>query len=81
MVSMSIGEFIKEAYLVSLEMTLDEAAHKCGTSAGQLSKLINGKQSLTVDMALKLEKGFGRSADSWFNIYISNEISKARAAK
>ena len=78
---MSIGEFIKDAYLSPLGITLDEAAHRCGTSGGQLSKLINGKQALTIDMALKLEAGFGRSAESWFNLYVAHELKAARDAR
>lgn len=74
---MSLGEFISFAYLQPLELTLDKFAQRCETNQASISRLMNNKQDLTIDMACKLEKGTGRSAQSWMNIWAAYKTHEA----
>jgi addiction module HigA family antidote len=73
---MSIGEFIKEVYMSEDggSMTMQQIADACGTTQATISRLVNGKQDLTIELAFKLEKGLGRSAQSWMNMFVNYKI-------
>ncbi len=52
------GTFIREQVIPS-EMSVTEAAKRLGVGRPALSNLVNGKSSLSPDMAVRLEKAFG----------------------
>lgn len=60
-----IGEIIKELYLIPLNIGVRELAQYLDISASTLSRLINGNINLSPEMALRLSKTLGRSAQSW----------------
>ena len=53
------GAFICEEVLDELSLTMDAAAQALGVRRATLSHLVNGKASLSPDMALRIEKAFG----------------------
>lgn len=61
------GEFFKEVYLAELGLTLTEAARRLKVDKGNLSRFARGQIALTPDMARRLERVFGGSAESWMN--------------
>jgi addiction module HigA family antidote len=80
---MSIGEFIKDVYMSEDggSMTMQQIADACGTTQATISRLINGKQDLTIELAFKLEKGLGRSAQSWMNLFVNYKIWEYKNSK
>jgi len=48
-----------------LGLTITEAAQKLGVSRFTLSELVNGKRGISPEMAIRLSKAFGASAESW----------------
>ena len=59
-------------------MTVGEAAVKIGVSRVTLSRVLNERGPVTIDMAMKLEKiGWG-TADSWLNLQLKWDIAQAR---
>lgn len=58
------GEFIREEVLAELALSVSEAAEALGVRRATLSDLLNGKASLSPEMALRLEKAFGISLDT-----------------
>lgn len=73
---MSIGEFIRSVYMAEdgANMTMQQIADACDTTQATISRLINNKSDLTIEMAFKLEKGLGRSAQSWMNLFVNYKI-------
>ena len=73
---MSLGEFIRQVYMSEEggKMTMQQIADACGVTQATISRLINNKSDLTIDMAFKLEKGLGRSAQSWMNLWVNYKI-------
>jgi len=59
------GEFIKEVYLDSLEISYRKIAELLKVAPSTFNRLINGKSSISSEMALRLSKTLGRSPESW----------------
>ncbi len=57
------GEVIRESCLDPLGLTVTAAG--LGVSRKALSELLNGKAGISPTMAIRLEKAFGGSAESW----------------
>lgn len=58
------GEFIREEILNELGLSVARAAEILGVRRATLSDLVNGKASLSPEMALRIEKAFGVSMDT-----------------
>jgi addiction module HigA family antidote len=72
------GEFIKETYIEPLNITRRLAASKLGVSPSTFSRLIKGESDVSPEMALKLSKAFGRSPESWMQMQVAYELSRAK---
>lgn len=59
------GEVIKELCLQPLGLTVTDAARGLGISRKTLSALLNGRFGISPEMAIRLSKAFGGSAESW----------------
>ncbi len=72
------GKFIKETYIKPLKISLRLAAEKLDVSPSTFSRLIKGEADISPTMALKLNKAFGRSPESWMLMQANYELWKAR---
>lgn len=61
-----IGELIED-----YQMTQNEFAEKLGESPKMISKLVNGEESISNDIAQKLEKLTNISMETWLNLQAS----------
>ena len=60
------GEILKELVITPLELTITNASEHLNVSRKTLSKVLNGRGSITPEMALRLELVFKKpSADHW----------------
>ena len=53
------GVFLKEEVVEPLNLTVTTASKILGVTRPALSKLLNGRASLSPEMALRFENGFG----------------------
>jgi addiction module HigA family antidote len=76
------GELIREN-LKDLRLSVAEAATALGVTRQQLYNVINGRSVVTPEMALRLEKAFGGSADIWLRMQVNHDLAavRRRAAK
>ena len=72
------GWSIKDACLEPLELTVTKGAAVLGVARHTLSRVINGQAGISPEMAIRLEKAFGGSADSWLRIQAAYELAQAR---
>ncbi len=77
------GELIKETIDgiredTNSKLTLEEVAKGLLISRKTLSALINGKQSVTPEMALRLATAFNTSADFWLKAQENYDLDVAR---
>ncbi len=62
------GEFIKEVYLDSLEISYRKIAEMLKVAPSTFIRLINCQSSISSEMALRLSKTLGRSPESWLTM-------------
>lgn len=72
------GRIVREDCLPELGLTIGEAAKTLGVSRQTLDKVINARGSITPDMAIRFEKVFGSSADTWLRLQLAYDLSQAR---
>ncbi|MGH7901153.1 MAG: HigA family addiction module antitoxin [Thermodesulfobacteriota bacterium] len=72
------GVFLKEELIGSLGLTVTTASKALGVTRPALSKLLNGRASLSPEMALRFEKAFGLKMDTLLRMQTSYDIAKTR---
>jgi addiction module HigA family antidote len=70
------GEVLRE-YLPT-GMQVNKAAQKLGVSRVTLSRVLNGRSSISADMALRLEASLGTSASMWVSMQADYDLWQAR---
>lgn len=72
------GEIIREDCLNPLGLSVTEAAKGLGVSRQSLSELLNGRNGISADMALRLEKAGWSTAESWLRNQLSYDLWRAK---
>jgi addiction module HigA family antidote len=72
------GAVLREDVLPSLGMTQARMAQLLGVSRVTLAQLLHEHRALSGDMALRLEKLLGTSAESWLNMQQAVDLWDAR---
>jgi addiction module HigA family antidote len=68
------GEILRELCLEPLELSVTRAAEALGVSRKTLSAILNGRAGISPEMALRLSKAFGTSAESWLNQQVQYDL-------
>ena len=71
------GEILREDILPEINMSVSKLAEHLNISRMTVNRLVNERQSVTPDMALRLGKLFGNSPDFWLNLQNAYDLSKA----
>ncbi|HSB30073.1 MAG TPA: HigA family addiction module antitoxin [Candidatus Sulfobium mesophilum] len=71
------GEILLHDLMEPLGITQKGLAAALRTSFRTINEIINGKRGVSPDMALRLAKYFGMSADFWLNAQKNYELQKA----
>ena len=72
------GEVLRE-YLGNVSVT--DAATKLGVTRASLSRILNGQNGISADMALRLEAALGASAEMWVGMQVKYELWEASKNK
>lgn len=72
------GEILKEDYLPAYNLTVTAFALKIGVSRTTASELVNCKNGISAEMALKLAKAFNTSPQFWLNLQTQYDLWQAR---
>ena len=62
------GKILKYHYLEPLDLSITEVAKVLRISRKTLSAIVNGRASVTPDLALRLSRAFQTSAELWLNL-------------
>lgn len=72
------GETLREDVLPALALTVTQAAQELGINRVTLSRVLNGKAGISVDLALRLEAWLdGPSAESWLQGQLAYDLWQA----
>ncbi len=63
----SVGEILKEEFLVPLNMSQKQLADHVGCDVKVVNRLVNERTGLSAVMALKLAATFNTTAEFWLN--------------
>ena len=74
------GELIEGVYLEPCGLSIRQVAERLDVSASTLQRLIAGKSRVSPDMALRLSRVLGRSAESWLTLQDSHNQAGPPAA-
>lgn len=72
------GRLVRNACLAPLGLTVTEGARVLGVARPTLSSVINGRAGISPEMAIRLEKAFGGTADSWLRMQAAFDLAQAR---
>jgi addiction module HigA family antidote len=72
------GGFVRTEIMEPLGLSVTAAAGALGVTRAALSTFLNGRSSLSPEMALRIEKAFGVSMDTLMRMQGSYDIGQAR---
>jgi addiction module HigA family antidote len=71
------GRLIKSE-LEELGLSIAEAAQGLGVTRQQLYRVINGTCAISPEMAMRLEKAIGSTADAWLRMQMNYDLAQLR---
>jgi addiction module HigA family antidote len=71
------GGLVREN-LEDLGLSVAEAATALGITRQQLYNIVNCRSAITSEMALRLEKALGGSAELWLRMQVNYDLAQAR---
>jgi addiction module HigA family antidote len=71
------GELIRET-LDELGVSISDAANALGVTRQQLHNVVAARSDLTTEMAIRLEKALGSTADTWLRMQVNYNLAQAR---
>lgn len=77
--AMHPGEWLKIEIVGPHALTLGDLADHLGVTRQTISRLLNCRQDLTADMAIRFEKLFGIDADTLMRMQTAHDMAQARA--
>jgi antitoxin HigA-1 len=75
------GQSIKCDCLDPLGLSVTEGAKVLGVTRQALSNVINGKSGISAEMAIRLSKAFGGSAEVWLRMQTAYDLAQAKKKK
>ncbi len=72
------GEILREALVDELGLSITDAAEGLGIARKTLSAILNGRAGISPDMAIRLEKGIGSSAEHWLRLQLAFDLAAAQ---
>lgn len=70
------GHSVRHDCIEPLGLTVTDAAIALGVSRQALNNLVNGKASISPDMAVRLAKAFGSSAETWLRMQFAYDLAQ-----
>ena len=75
------GTVVLEECIEPSGLNITEAAKALGVSRIALSELVNGRRGISPEMAVRLSKGFGGSAESWLIQQAQYELAQVNVER
>lgn len=68
------GAILKRQYMTPLGLTVTELSERIAVSRKTVSKLVNERAAVSVDLALRLSQAFNTSPEMWLNLQRSVDL-------
>jgi addiction module HigA family antidote len=73
------GEILLEDFLKPMGISINKLAREIDVPPGRISTIVNGKRSITADIALRFAAYFGTSPELWLNLQTDYDLRIARS--
>ena len=74
------GEILREDFIPDYDLTVSELAKALGVSRQTVNELLRERRALSTEMALRLARLFGTSAEFWLNLQRAVDLWEAKQA-
>jgi antitoxin HigA-1 len=74
------GEIVREDFMRDYGLTVSTLASALGVSRQSINELVRERRAVSPEMALRLGRLFGNSAEFWLNLQRSIDLFDAQAA-
>lgn len=74
------GEMLREDFLPDYQLTVASLAEAAGVSRQSVNELLRGRRAVSPEMALRLGRLFGNSAEFWMNAQRAVDLWDAKQA-
>lgn len=74
------GEVLQEFYLKPYDFSARDFAKRLGVSHSTIARIIYQQTAVSADMALRLEKAVGLSAETWLGMQKNRDLWEASQA-
>lgn len=72
------GEILNQEYLIPLGITQKKLADHIGVDIKVINRLVNGRTSVSPELALKLAASFNTTPQFWLNAQLAIDLEKAK---
>ena len=72
------GSIVREDCLKPLGRSVTQAAEHLGVGRAAVSALVNERAGVSIEMAHRLAKAFGSSADHWMRMQLAYDLAQAQ---
>src|SRR5580700_7355321 len=72
------GRSIRSACLEPLGLSITAGAEVLGVTRQTLKNVVNGKSGISPEMAIRLSKAFGSTAETWLRMQLAYDLAQAR---
>jgi len=71
------GRIVRHDCLEPLGLSVTEGAKVLGVSRQALNNIVNCKSGISAEMAIRLTKAFGSTADTWLRMQVAYDLAQA----
>jgi len=71
------GELVRDS-IDELGLSVAKAANRLGVTRQQLHNVVSGRSGIAPEMALRLERALGGSAEPWLRIQMNYDLARLR---
>jgi addiction module HigA family antidote len=72
------GHSIRKACLEPLGLSITDGAKVLGVTRQTLNNVVNGKSGISPEMAIRLSKAFGSTAETWLRMQLAYDLAQVR---
>lgn len=72
------GRIVRRECIEALGLSITDAAKVLDVTRQTLNNLVNEKAAVSPEMAIRLEKAFGGTADAWLRMQAAYDLAQAR---
>lgn len=72
------GRIVRQDCIEPLGLSVTQAADALGVKRQTLNNVINCKSAISPEMAIRLEKAFGSTAEAWLRMQVAYDLWHAR---